>query len=50
MIVRRNNLMVVPFLMLSFNCLESSNSGYIDSLFEEYYDKFIILKEVAVYG
>lgn len=42
--------MVVPFLMLSFNRYESSNSGYIDSLFEEYYDKFIILKEVTVYG
>lgn len=42
--------MVVPFLMLSFNCLESSNSGYIDSLFEDYYDKFIILKEVTMYG
>ncbi len=42
--------MVVPFLMSSFNYLESFNNGYIDSLFEEYYDKFIILKEVTMYG
>lgn len=42
--------MVVPFLMLSFNRYESSNSGYIDFVFEDYYDKFIILKEVTVYG
>lgn len=42
--------MVVPFLMLPFNCLESSNSGYIDFVFEDYYDKFIIFKEVTMYG
>lgn len=42
--------MVVPFLMSSFNYLESFNSGYIDSLFEGNYNKLIILREVTVYG